>query len=545
MQDLSFPLDNLMIHFQGLQFSIQIFTYENVYCLSQNSVFTNKGVNELEVYSQGLLWAGGQEKSPGECHCRLLKSPQDASIRVDIQAIHPEKIRCLKLTLHDQPVSRVLNLQGGAPYDLPDTGMTFNYPEGWRELPTPMLVFDRNAQEKFLYVRSLDKQVREKRITLLPHAERFNIEMIWEEDAIHQTGSVTVPAWEIGFVEDPAAIYADQAQKMAQNFDLHPWETRLDVPDWARKVSLVVSLHMQHYTGYIFNDYPQALEIVQWFASRFPAEKTLFYLPGWEGRYYWQYGDYRPDERMGGESGFAALLEGIHKLGANCMPMFGLNVVNKNSPGFEQWGRPSQKVNASGNVCESSVDWDGSRDYDLGWGAMLNPGAPGWQNRLVEQISVLRERYQFRAAFLDISAAWWNDPNFHVYAGAVELIRRLRAGRSDFLVAGEAWFDAMSACTPFVQCGHTDGRMNWPDIPYEPVFTKYCRAFGHLSLGDPGRGSTGVHELGYNPTWEVPLRKGIIPTITVVDQTLQNGTERIERIIDQAKLYQQEFLSEE
>jgi len=43
------------------------------------------------------------------------------------------------------------------------------------------------------------------------------------------------------------------------------------------------------------------------------------------GRYYWQNGDYRPDERMGGEAGLGALVDGIREIGARSMPMFGMN----------------------------------------------------------------------------------------------------------------------------------------------------------------------------------------------------------------------------
>lgn len=542
MQDLSFHFDNPRFTFHDLTFSVWIYTYENVYGLQAPLAEAQLNENELEVRSAGLTWAGGQESSSGECICRLRRSPQDGSVQVEVRASHTQKIRCIKLTLHDRPRLGLLNLRPGPLEAIPDDGLILNYPEAWQEMLTPLLVFTPGPDGRCPYVRSLDNHVREKRFALVPRGDGMDVELIWEEDAVRQKRQTVVPAWEIGAVEQPETIYARHALWVENAYNLRPWETRRDVPAWARRTALVVALHMQHYTGYIFNDYAQALDLVDWFSTQFPAENTIFYLPGWEGRYYWQYGDYRPDERMGGEAGFAALVNGIQRRGAACMPMFGINVVNKNSPGFEQWGAPSQRIQASGNRCESSVDWDGSRDYDLGWGAMVNPGAPGWQNRLVEQILSLHERYQFKGVFLDISAIWWNDPNFHVYEGTAELVRRLRSGRDDLLVAGEAWYDAMGAVTPLVQCGHRSGCMTWPDVPYPPAFDTYCRSFGHLCLGDPGRGSTGVHELGYNPTWQTPLRKGIIPTVTVVDGTLEAGRAGVEAILEQARQYKEKFL---
>jgi hypothetical protein len=33
-------------------------------------------------------------------------------------------------------------------------------------------------------------------------------------------------------------------------FQLQPWETRPDAPEWLRNIRLVLNLHGQHWTGY-------------------------------------------------------------------------------------------------------------------------------------------------------------------------------------------------------------------------------------------------------------------------------------------------------
>ncbi|CAK4843185.1 unnamed protein product [Aphanomyces euteiches] len=191
-----------------------------------------------------------------------------------------------------------------------------------------------------------------------------------------------------------------------------------------------------------------------------------------------------------------------------------------------------------------SVDWDASRHYDHGSGAMLNPGAPGWQNRLVTQITGLMDKYGFDGVFLDISAAWVNDPYYPYFDGLVELCRRIRDNRPEAYIAGEAWFDAAGAPTPLTQSGHTDGVMHYHDEPYAELFDKYNRCFGHLCLGDPGRGSTGVHELGYNLTQtRTPLRKGVIPTLTIVEDTLTSAPAKVLEIIEDAKQYAKLYLA--
>ena len=70
----------------------------------------------------------------------------------------------------------------------------------------------------------------------------------------------------------------------------------------------------------------------------------------------------------------------------------------------------------------------------------------------------------------------------------------------------------------------------------------FARNFGHLCLGDPSRLSTGVHEQGTNPEWRAPLRKGVIPTLTIVDGTLENAPERVNAIVEDAKVYAMTFL---
>ena len=75
-----------------------------------------------------------------------------------------------------------------------------------------------------------------------------------------------------------------------------------------------------------------------------------------------------------------------------------------------------------------------------------------------------------------------------------------------------------------------------------PMFDTYARGFGHLCLGDVSRGSTGVHELGYNPIQRCPLRKGIIPTITIVDGTLEKAPLKAAEIFADANKYAEMFL---
>jgi len=534
MQDLSFDFNDPVWEFGGLRFAVQVFTFENVYGLDPAAYTLAADGERLVVECGGLTWAGGQERAAGGARITAEGGPNGTTFTVEAWAA--ERIRCVKLVLKDMPDGEIVNLRESEALRVPAEGLRLVYPSGWRGLPTPLVVL-RDAASSLRYLRSLDTRVREKRFAFLRHDDALDIELIFEENASEMGNRVAVPTWEVGTAAAVHEVMARHGAHVAAAYGLLPWEERADVPGWARNISLVAAIHCQHWTGYVFNDYAKVLRSLEWLAERIEPERILAYLPGWEGRYYWQYGDYRPDPRMGGEEGFRRLVEGAREMGIHVMPMFGINVVNRGLPNYEQWGAPAEVVSAGGSQFGGSVDWDGSRHHDHGHGGLLNPGSPTWQNRLVTQVTSLIDRFGFDGVFLDISAVWLNDPRFQISEGVAQLIRRIRDSRPEVLVAGEGWYDGVGAATPLMQSGHTDGVMHWHDQPYPGIFDAYNRCFGHLCLGDPGRGSTGVHELGYNSERRVPLRKGLLPTVTIVEDTLERAKEQVEQIIDDAREY--------
>jgi hypothetical protein len=534
MQDLSFDFNDPTFRFNSLQFSIQVFTFKNVYGLSGSSCQITETQEQYRVDCEKLTWAGAQDVVEG--HVSVVAVANGQKTTFQIAAGCAQTIRCVKLVLRGMPDGDVVNLRETPRKVVPPEGLMLHYPSGWRDLYAPLVILEA-TDHTYTYVRSLDPAVREKRFALLPKNNALDIELIFEEDATTMLNTVAVPPWEVGTCSTPEDMLGEHMRHVERIHHLVPWEARQDVPAWAKQIALIAAIHCQHWTGYKFNDYARVLDTIQWLAHHMPAEQILVYLPGWEGRYYWQYGDYRPDNRMGGTQSFAALMEGARNIGVHMMPMFGINVVNRSIENFEQWGAPAITSRAGGVPGAGSVDWDGSRHYDHESLALLNPGAPTWQNRLVTQITELIDTYHFDAVFLDISAAWLNDPRYNTYDGVVRLVQRIRERQPNVLVAGEGWYDLIGVATPLVQSGHSDGVLHWHDEPYAALFDTYNRSFAHLCLGDPGRGSTGVHELGYNPIWRSPLRKGIIPTLTIVEDTLERAPGRVMQILDDAKQY--------
>lgn len=542
MQDLSYTFPTPHFQLGGFRFSVMIYTFCNVYAPKEEGMELTQNSEGFSAECKGLLWAGGQMEMDGSVSIKA----KICSNCIQVEAAASitgccEDIRSIKLIIHDISDGCLINLIDAQPRKIPKEGLVLKYPEGWRDVGTPLVILKTN-QNKLLYFRSLDTLIRDKYFAFLHTKNGVNAELIFEEMATQMNGHIQTPVWEIGYGNSVEAIYEPHRRHIEKCYHLPKWETRTDVPAWAREISLIASIHCQHWTGYIFNNYDQVLENLKKICTQIEGRRVLAYLPGWEGRYYWKYGNYTPDERMGGAEGFHRLCDGAQKLGVHIMPMFGINVVGNHFEGYEEWGAPSEFHGPAGSVYGGSVDWDGSRHYDHNSNRSLNPASPRWQNRLYRQVTSLMDEFGFDAAFFDISAVWMNDPNHYLYDGVQQLMKRFKSYNPNMLLAGEGWYDGLTSCIPLLRCGHTDGNLHWHDEAYPPMFDTYARSFGHLCLGDPSHGSTGVHELGYNAIQRCPLRKGIIPTITIIDSTLDNAPEASSQIFTDANEYARRYL---
>jgi hypothetical protein len=528
MQQLGYNPNDPWFSIEGWDLAVQIITFENIYGLDPERTTVSAVAGRTVVSCDALTWAGGQERCEGSARIDVART--DDGIEVTVAAQHLNKIRCVKLLVRGVLQGDVIGAFWGRS-KLPGGGVVLTYPT---PLHTPLVFLGPNDNEK-VYFRSLDARVRAKRFAFYERDGTVVAELIFEELASEMSGAVTTPAWRIGRTSDPAAIAETHRQHVERSYNLQPWKTRSDVPPWARHIALVVALHGMHWSGRIFNTYQDMLDALRRITKRIEGRRVLAFLPGWEGRYYWQYGDYRPEPRLGGEEGFAKLAIGARELGVRLMPMFGANCVNTGAEGFDTWGRPAIMRSASGMEFQGNrPDWDVSRAHDPGWQAWLNPGAPSWRERLVEQIAAVVGRYELPAVFLDTQHVWVNDPNYPVYDGLVALHDELKARFPELLIAGEGWYDALAAVTAVSQVG---APVRWPEI-----FSTYSRTFQHLSAGDPSRGSTGVHELGQNTFRLAPDAPYWWPTLTVVDGTIEGAPERVEEVIAQAKRYAEQYL---
>jgi hypothetical protein len=527
VQFASFDLADPVFEAFGLRWSVQVVTLENLYGLDPARCELERSGDVARLRASGLAWAGQQERAPGELELRLERQPP-GRVRATLAARAPERIRCVKLLLRDLETPLALRRESGAWQEVGRHGELVVYP---RQIPVPLLVARAGGQS--LAACAEDAEVREKRFALFPEpfgplAGRGCLELIHEEAASRFRPEIEAPPFVIHEGSDPEAVLAEHLRFAEARLGLVPWQERSDVPDWARELALVATLHGMHWTGRVLLDYAAMQEVLRFLAERTDASRVLIYLPGWEGRYYWRYGDYGPDARLGGEAGFARLCDEARRLGFHLMPMFGLNCVNARLERFRGLDDAVFLKSATGLRFHGNVpDWDLARAHDPGWQAWLNPGHPVWRDELAGQIEALSRRFGFEAVFLDTSEIWTNDRDHPVHDGIRLLVERLRAALPGVLLAGEYDYDALLPLFPLFQ------RAWWTPAPAWTA--RYARRFAHLCEGEPG-GRTGVHELGTFRPGPVEGALGLLPTLAFQDGTLVEHRPALEAFLNGLEL---------
>lgn len=522
----SFDFPEPSVAFGDYRLGFLVFTGENTYGLDRTLMQVSGNADALTLTCDGFVWAGGQERAAGKLTAWLRRS--GATIEWDAVVEMSQPVKTVTTIIRGVPRGQV-SLGGGGFSDPRDNELLAGYAFGGGDLngpggsmTTPLLMIQ--TPRDVFYISSLDERVRPKRFYLAPGETAYRVEAIYEHEGWRSDTRVTVPLWRLGratTAEDAASLHM---QHIEGAFGLKRWESRTDVPSWMRKLALVTTLHGMHYTGYMFNDFPRMLEILQWMATQIPGERVLVFLPAWDGRYYWDYPTYHVAERMGGEAAFRRLIEEGHKLGFKFMPMFGANAANTKLPSWPRVaGAVTKKID--GNVYNLDwVDWNNDRHQD-GWLAYMNLGVGAWREHLEGRIAEMIDRYGVDAYFLDIVGGHVNSTNGDMHEGTRQLVEGLRARYPQVACVGEMPYDALHGFIPMFQVG------------LGARWSKYSRSFQHLSSPAPGRGSSGVHESGFGhfKPETLSLSPTAIPTLQVVDDTFTKHRDVMAAIIQKAR----------
>ena len=528
-QKFSFDFPEPSVEFNGYRFGFRVFTRENAYALDGATMKAAPNGDGLDVTATGFTWAGGQEKATGRLTAQLRRSGDAVECTVTAEMGLPIK----SVSTIVRGIPRGMISTGGDPFDTRDNELLYGYPFGagdlWGEntagsVNTPWVAV-KAADGNFTTLSSLDNQVRAKRFYFQPGETGYRAELIHEVEGWLNLTRVTVPAWRIGRAASLEQAIQPHYDHLARSLHLVPFSQRADVPAWLKTTALVVTLHGQHYTGFIFNDYAKQLEILRWIATLIDPQRVLVFLSAWDGRYYWDYPDYKAPARMGGEAGLKKLVSEGQKMGFKMMFMFGANAANRNAASYPGVASGATVLLDGQPFDITWVDWDNDRHQE-GWLSYMNLGVKSWRDHLTARISDAVDRYGIDAYFLDISAGWMNNNQADMHTGMKQMVQELRASYPKVLCCGEFMYDGLAEFIPLYHV-------------FVPRMVPYCRFFSHLSHPAPGRGSSGVHESGFGrfdpATLGLTKRDGLIPTLQVVDDTFTRYRDQMVAIIRQAK----------
>ena len=525
----SFDFPEPSVAFGGLRFGFLVFTDENTYGLDASRTTAADTGDTLRITCTGFVWAGGQEKAPGSLVATFRRN--GSTIEWDAVVEMQRPVKTVTTVIRDVPRGNI-SLAGGAPFETRDDETLGGYTFGAGDLHGPgaangmttALAVVQAGEQDFWYLSSLDERVRPKRFHFQPGERAYRVEAVYEHDAWRNDRRVVVPTWRVGRATSLDGAVAPHMAHVERAYALPPWDTRTDVQPWLRNIAMVTTLHGMHYTGFMFNDYARMLEILRWIATQIPAGRVLAFISAWDGRYYWDYPNYVAPARMGGEAGFRRLISEGQKLGFRMMPMFGANSANRKQASWSRIQSGSTYKIDGDRYDLNWVDWNNDRHQD-GWLTYMNLGADSWRNHVTGRIADAIERYGVDAYFLDIIGGHVNSTTGDMHEGTRRLVMDLREKYPKVACVGEMPYDALHG---FIPMYHAGGGSRW---------RKYSRFFQHLSAPAPGRGSSGVHEAGFqrfNPE-TLSLSPNAVPTLQVVDDTFTGHRDVMAAIIARAK----------
>lgn len=534
VQFWSFDNQDPVLKVHGLQVSVQVITTgpdENTYSLHAGSIHqVSEAGGVVTIRASQLTTAGQQTVVPGLCELRAVQQGDHIGLTAKA-TVEKADVRAIKLIFHHLPQGRVgftswESVPNLAP--VPIESLALAYPTYQGGAPVWFLATDGDHGTSF---SSMDVTPRPRRFVASREAEgTTRIELIVEEDARHWTNSFTTPEWEIRHNTTLDQAIEARVQMLEQQAGMLPWERRTDVPAWVHDIGLVVCLHGMHWSGYILQDYAAMRASIEWVTNRIPGKNVLFFLAGWEGRYYRSYGNSVPVSRMGGDRAFHAIMEMAHSRGAHVMAMYAGNAAMPGTPHFDEYAAGSH-FQADGNLSWTpmrgyTVDWATVRGGDTNGSAWLNPGAPGWRQHLTDQVHATAQTFGIDGAFFDTQPNTENDRVNPPIEGLRKIVSDLRSDRPDFMIATESWLDTTFS---FLHAGQTPA-------PYKNWSSRFGRRFAHLAMGEPSRGSTGVHEAGYCAyNFEQVMNCFDWPTLALVDTTLRDAPDKAERVIAYAR----------
>ncbi len=547
--------------FDKLEFQIAIITDKTVYQAVDFKV-KEKSKNRITAATEKFVYADGRSAGSG-CCCQITIIKNGFDFDWQAQARHFELIKSIQVYVSPLPLGKIIapdtGLVGGSERSLTNGELiSYIYPfNSGGNTPTNGL----NAQ--FIVIEGSKDSYSVSTKQYPPRILRYTFYR--QDNFLKMVFTTEANAWErkktlatepccVKKVKNWKEAVDSHAAWLEETFNIVSFIKRRDVPDWAKKIGLVVNLHGQGYLGETHHTFSEMSERLQELSRLFPPERTLVYIPGWCGPYDLTYPDYEPDPDnvMGGEKGFRQMIAAAHKLGYKIMPHVNhqmVSITRKNKPLIEKIVKEHSTRNSAGDLqyWRCDYDSDGTNEIVL---AIVSPDSRQWREYFIKKMNILVEEYGVDALHLDTSSGFFNDPHHNYYKGACLLFSELKKRHPNILIGGEGISELMIPFTPFVHNLPVNG-----DKKYHPVadylYQRYLRTYAHLITPSPD-GTTGVWPIKPIISMKKPVKKikdvkktvqynkkmfnqTIIPTIVLADRSVDLGMKSIRKIIDLAK----------
>lgn len=523
----SYPNPEPSVSFADFLFGFEIISFKKNYGLDPNSTTVQETDDGIILNTTSLIWAGGQQKSSGNVAAHIYITKDDyIEWQVNGSLVGGDKIKSIKTIVRNFPRGN-LSVAAENWIDPGDDESVYEYPYINDVMGTP-LVAVKSVNGSFWGISSIQEKVRPARFAFFPGPNDYKVDLVYEQAAWQKKSTIESCVWRI---VGPKQTFTDIAEvhfnQVAKNWDWESFATRKDAPDWMRNISLVVTLHGEHWTGFVHNTFSQQLEILKWVSTQINPQNVMVFVTGWDGRYYYSYPTYEIGDFPGGESGFTELINEGHKLGYHFALMFGSNSADPNMPSFRNVSNAQLRTLYQDAFPGDIPDWDGDRHKSDGSMVYMNLAVPSWREHLYGRIARMIENYGLDAYFLDICGLWENNLDGDMLLGLKKMVGDLRKSHPEVPAIAEMLIDAQMGFIPMNQA---------------PKFALYNQAnygvapsFNHLSWPSPIRGSTGIHELGFNTYQPVTRDQLQIPTITFAYDTFTHQLDAVVKDISAAK----------
>src|SRR2546425_11883759 len=130
-QKFSFDFPEPSVEFNGMRFSVLVFTRENAYGLDASQMTARATDTGVGLRAGGLVWAGGQERAPGRVTARF--RTEGDSILCEVSAEMDRPIKAVTTVVRGIPRGK-LSSGGGEPFDPKDNEILWGYPFGGGDL---------------------------------------------------------------------------------------------------------------------------------------------------------------------------------------------------------------------------------------------------------------------------------------------------------------------------------------------------------------------------------------------------------------------------